>query len=222
MMKRQTQKFFLSVCVACLLCVLAAFAACSPNLPTTNERLDSEEKQLTYRTDSITVCPVEDAYENGWLTKTDLAYAMYYATGKVYTCSKSQWEKYQGEVKKEIKFKPTEECPALDEQVEKDIKRHEYDALPKIGEFTKNLTFEEFEQNFSFRFVGSYNGTFIITDIETIYCLTLRMCLRPSGSTDLFGMGRMKKICWQSDMNKNQIKSARAVLRGRLFLIGYS
>ena len=162
-------KFLLSLCVACLLCVLAAFTACSPNLPTTNEQLDSTEKQLTYRTVSMTMCSIEDAYENGWLTKTDLAYAMYYATGTVYTCSKAQWNKRHGEVKKAIDFKPTEECPAIDPQVERDIKKSEFENLPKKGDFTKNLTFEEFEQHFSFRFVGSYNGTFIITDIETIY-----------------------------------------------------
>ena len=129
------------------------------------ERLDSTQKQLSYRTSSMTMCTVEKAYENGWLTQTDLAYAMFYATGRVYTCTKSDWEKYQWEAAEEIDFTPEDECPALDSKVERDIKRHEYEGY----HYKDNLTYDEFEHNFSLRFVGSYNGTFIIRDIQTIY-----------------------------------------------------
>ena len=167
----RARKVTIFVCIACLLCGLLAFVACDGmDLSTTNERLDSTEKQLTYQTSSMTMCTIEKAYENDWLTQTDLAYAMYYARGKVYTCKESDWKKYLGagkeidEVRKEIDFVLTEECPAINEQVERDIKRYEYEKLNK-----NDLTFEEFEQNYSFRFVGSYNGTFIITDIKTIY-----------------------------------------------------
>ena len=155
------------VALCCMLFMIFSFAACSEkmNLPTTNERLDSTEKQLTYQTNSMDMCPLEKAYEKGWLTQTDLAYAMYYATGKVYICTESEWEKYKGEVKKELDFTPEEECPAIDSQVERDIKRLEYEGYPNKD----NLTFEEFEQNLSFRFVGSYNGTFVITDVKTKY-----------------------------------------------------
>ena len=151
-----------------------SFAACDKKgddqdeemiLSTTNERLDSTEKQLTYQTSSMTMCSIKKAYENGWLTQTDLAYAMYYARGKVYTCKKSDWEKVQWEAAEKIDFTPEEACPAIDSQVERDIKRCKYDGFSH----SENLTFEEFEQNYSFRFVGSYNGTFIITDVETIY-----------------------------------------------------
>lgn len=152
-----------------ILLTVCSFAACGKKdevvLSTTNARLDSTEKQLTYQTSSMTKCNIEKAYQNKWLTQTDLAYAMYYARGKVYTCKKSDWEKYQGEVAKEIDFTPTEQCPAIDSQVERDIKKCEYDRFPHDDD----LTFEEFEQNYSFRFVGSYNGTFIITDVETNY-----------------------------------------------------
>ena len=166
-MKRiRAQRIIVVACIVCLLCGLFAFAACDKmNLSTTNERLDSTEKQLTYQSSSMTSCPIEDAYEKGWLTQTDCAYAMYYATGKVYTCKESDWKKYREEAEKEIKFVPTEECPAIDPQVERDIKKYEYDRYTHKD----NLTFEEFAQNYSFRFVGSYNGTFLITDIETIY-----------------------------------------------------
>ena len=73
-----------------LLCLIFGAAGCDRmNLSTTNERLDSTEKQLLYRTDSMKGCDFETAYESGWLTQTDLAYAMYYARGAVYTCKKS-------------------------------------------------------------------------------------------------------------------------------------
>lgn len=166
---KKIRKVNLILLAGLILIMVGSFAACGKNgeveLSTTNARLDSIEKQLTYQTSSMTKCGIEKAYQNKWLTQTDLAYAMYYATGKVYTCSKSDWEKYQGEAAKGIDFTPTEECPAIDSQVERDIKRCEYDSFPH----SDNLTFEEFEQNYSFRFVGSYHGSFIITDIETIY-----------------------------------------------------
>ena len=168
-MKTSHKKYkctLLCTMLCCMLFVIFSFAACSGkmNLPTTNERLDSTEKQLTYQTDSMTMCHFTVAYEKGWLTKTDLAYAMYYAQGKVFTCKEADWKKHQGDAAKEIDFTPQEQCPAIDPQVERDIKRYEYEELNEDG-----LTFEEFEQNYSFRFVGSYNGTFIITDIESNY-----------------------------------------------------
>ena len=150
-MKRiRAQRIIVVACLVCLLCGLFAFAACDKmNLSPTNERLDSTQKQLTYQTSSMTSCPIEDAYEKGWLIQTDCAYAMYYATGKVYTCKESDWEKYLkagkqlDEVREKIDFVPNEECPAINEQVERDIKKYEYDHYPYDG----NLTFEEFAQN---------------------------------------------------------------------------
>ena len=132
---------------------------------TTNDRLDSTEKQLSYQTNSMTQCTIEKAYGQGWLTKTDLAYAMYYALGEVYMCTEAYWEKNQWEGVEAIEFTPTEQCPEIDKQVELDIKRCRYERMPKKGD----LTFEEFAKNYSFRFVGSYNGTFVITDVKSAY-----------------------------------------------------
>ena len=55
--------------------------------------------------------------------------------------------------------------PAINKQVESDIKKHYSEKMT----FKEDLTFGEFEQNISFRFVGSYKGTFVITDLKTIY-----------------------------------------------------
>ncbi len=90
---------------------------------------------------------------------------MYYARGKVYACKESDWGKDSEEAIEEIDFIPEEQCPIIIEQVELDIKRHEYEKLSS----QEDITFEEFAQNYSFRFVGSYNGTFVITEIKTIY-----------------------------------------------------
>ena len=90
---------------------------------------------------------------------------MYYACGEVYTCEESDWKNGNEEAVKKSDFAPEEQCPALNRQVELDIKRSYFERKY----FEENLTFEEFEQNFSFRFVGCYNETFVITDIKTIY-----------------------------------------------------
>ncbi len=154
-----------AVLLGILSCLIFGAAGCDRmNLSTTNERLDSTEKQLLYRTDSMKGCDFETAYESGWLTQTDLAYAMYYARGAVYTCKKSDWKKNRVDAIRTIDFVPTEQCPMLDEQVERDIKKHYYDKMK-----FEDVTFEEFQQNLTFRFVGSYGGAFIITDTKTIY-----------------------------------------------------
>lgn len=158
------------VCFICLLCGLAALTACTEDseemvLPTTNDRLDSTEKESTYQTNSMVGCRIEEAYENGWLTQQDIAYAMYYAVGEVYACSESNWKENNVEAIEKIDFAPEEQCPEIDRQVELDIKKYEYDRWQQ----KEDVTFEEFAQNYSFRFVGSYNGTFIITDIKSAY-----------------------------------------------------
>ncbi len=130
-----------------------------------NDRLDDTEKQLFYQKSSMVQCAIEVAYEKGWLTCTDLAYAMYYACGVVYTCEESDWENGNMEAVKKIDFAPEEKCPAINKQVESDIKKHYFEKMT----FKEDLTFGEFEQNISFRFVGSYKGTFVITDLKTIY-----------------------------------------------------
>ena len=156
----------------CLVCVTVAFAGCEKEeeqiSSLTYSRLDSVKKQLSYRTDSMVQTKCSIAYENGWLTETDVAHAMYYACGKVVACSKSDWENKNEEAYKEIDFTPEDQCPALNEQVELDIKRSVYENSP-VSEATFGVTFEEFVQHYSFRFVGSYNGTFVITDEETNY-----------------------------------------------------
>lgn len=166
----------LMACIACALCGLAAFTGCTQADPEeeknvlspTNDRLDRTEKQLTYKTPSMVGCNVTTAYENGWLTKTDLAFAMYYACGKVYTCDEADWKKNNHKAIKEIDFIPDVQCPEIDKQVELDIKKLEYESLTRNGHYS-NLSFEEFARNYSFRFVGSYNGAFVITDIRSAY-----------------------------------------------------
>lgn len=170
------QKLFALFSATCLSLMTVAFAGCEKEeeqiSSITYSRLDSVKKQLSYRTDSMVQTKCDTAYENGWLTETDIAHAMYYACGKVVTCSKSDWENKNEEAYKEIDFTPEDQCPALNEQVELDIKRHVYEKSP-VSEatfgVTFGVTFEEFAQNYSFRFVGSYNGTFVITDEETNY-----------------------------------------------------
>ncbi len=150
----------------CLFCGLVTLTGCDQMiLSTTNERLDETERQLTYRSNAINYYSLEKAYANSWLTQTDIAYAMFYAKGKVYTCKKSDWNSHNTEKIKEIDFAPTEVCPAINEQVEIDIKRYYYDRLS----FEEGLDFEEFAENVMFEFVGSYNGTFVITNLESIY-----------------------------------------------------
>lgn len=158
------KRFSLSGIISLIL-GLVLFAGCGEiSLSTTNERLDGTESQESYRTSSISTCDIRSAYENGLLTQTDLAYAMYYASGKVFTCKKSDWASGRTEAIKELDFVPTEECPALSEQVEADIKNYYYQTR------IENVTsFEEFVGNVSFRFVGSYHGTFIITAVKSIY-----------------------------------------------------
>lgn len=161
MMKKSVSAFAVIIIGLLLLCGCGEMA-----LSTTNERLDSTERQLSYQTNSMRRYSVEEAYENDLLTKTDIAYAMYYAQGRVYTCKKSDWEKNNTEAIKEIDFTPIEECPAISEQVELDIKHNFYDDT---GMNFNDIAFEEFAENVSFKFVGSYNGTFVITEIESIY-----------------------------------------------------
>lgn len=163
----------------CLVCVTVAFAGCEKEeeeqiSSLTYSRLDSVKKQLSYRTDSMVQTTCSIAYENGWLTETDVAHAMYYACGKVVACSKSDWENKNEEAYKEIDFTPEDQCPALNERVELDIKRSVYEnspvsKAPEVGYEEFAVTFEEFVKHYSFRFVGSYNGTFVLTDEETTY-----------------------------------------------------
>ena len=159
------------VLVLLLLAIVIVFCVAGCNSGTQNNdfipynRLDSTEKQLCYQTTTIEICTIEDAYEKGWLTQTDLSYAMYYARGEVYTCEESDWGNGNTEAVKKIDFAPKDQCPAINRQVEIDIKKNYFER--RILE--EDLTFDEFEQNFSFRFVGSYNGAFVITDLKTIY-----------------------------------------------------
>ena len=170
----------------CLFCGLVTLTGCDQMiLSTTNERLDETERQLTYRSNAINYYSLEKAYANSWLTQTDIAYAMFYAKGKVYTCKKSDWNSHNTEKIKEIDFAPTEVCPAINEQVEIDIKRYYYDRLS----FEEGLDFEEFAENVMFEFVGSYNGT-------------LRMYRPLSILQVLSGRDRTLMICLFLDMNK--------------------
>ena len=54
----------------------------------------------------------------------------------------------------------------ISEHFELDIKHNFYDDT---GMNFNDMAFEEFAENVSFKFVGSYNGTFVITKIESIY-----------------------------------------------------
>ena len=155
-------------CAAFMLCGALAITGCGQlQIPETNERLDSTEEQLSYRTGTVQVYSLEKAYENGFLTQTDLAYAIYYARGAVYTCrDEAKWQEgLFDSAKQKLDFAPTEACPALNEQVERDFKYYEY-RPEKYGE---DYPFEEFLTVYSFRFVGSYNGTFVFTDINSPY-----------------------------------------------------
>ena len=129
------------------------------------DRLDGTQKQTSYRTDTLVPIGLQDAYEEGLLTRTDLTYAMFYAVGKVYAYEGPEKDEITEEDIEELDFAPQERCPAIDKQVEEDIKRYEWQNLSRRGD----LTFEEFERNFSFRFVGCYGGTFVVTDIQTNY-----------------------------------------------------
>jgi len=163
------KKLWTFLCLGAIAAVPLFFSGCEKmDLAATNNRLDSTEKQLSYRTDSMKKYSIETAYENGWLTQTDLAYAMYYARGKVLTCNKSDWEKGRTEKIQEIGFVLAEECPALSEQVELDIKSCYYNTYYQEMHL-EDVTFGEFAENISFRFVGSYNGTFVVTDEESLY-----------------------------------------------------
>ena len=83
-MKKLVSTFAAVIIGLLLLCGCGGMA-----LSTTNERLDSTERQLSYQTNSMRRYSVEKAYENDLLTKTDIAYAMYYAQGRVYvTCKR--------------------------------------------------------------------------------------------------------------------------------------
>lgn len=159
------KRFLAVACAAFTLCGALAITGCGQlQIPETNERLDSTEEQLSYRTETVQAYSLEKAYENGFLTQTDLAHAMYYAQGAVYACDEAKWQGdwFDGTVQK-LDFAPTQACPALNEQVERDFKNYEYQ---KYGE---NYTFEEFLTLYSFRFVGSYNGTFVFTDMKFPY-----------------------------------------------------
>jgi len=135
-------------------------SSCGEKSSNAEEPSKTEETVKTGEVIRIKRYTAEEAYNSGRLTKDDIACALYMAYGEVYTCDEENKENSKLWV--EYEFALDVKTPAIDPKVEDDIKNYFY------GE-------NEYAEDVTFKYLGCYNGIYLITETEGAYSYPMDM-----------------------------------------------
>ncbi len=138
------------------------------------DTLLNELAELEVRTgkNKGTICTLQEAYDQGKLTRNDLMHISYYCTGEVYehelgeSAPKGPIYDTEAQKKHKVEFTPSKELTELDRYIEKDIKVafaisekvSDFKGLPLLKFFLITDYSGEFSGNYIFRISGYGDG----------------------------------------------------------------